>query len=238
MTSSPTITAEKFPETLSGDRRYREIKNEIGDQLSQIKNLLADSEDRELAGTMDMLARKLEANSFNLAVLGQFKRGKTTFINALLGAKVLPTAIVPLTSIVTIVKYGREPAVTVVFNGGATEAVTPDRLPDYVTESGNPKNVKGVRHVEVSYPSGYLRDGFSIIDTPGIGSTFAHNTATTYGFLSRIDAAVFMLSVDPPISDVEMQFLADVSRNSGKFFFIMNKIDYVDEDDLKACYRL
>ncbi|OPY30644.1 MAG: GTPase Era [Methanocella sp. PtaU1.Bin125] len=233
MTSSPSIVTERFPGPSPGDRRYGDIKKEIGDQLAQIKSLLASGDDRELAGTVDTLGQKLEADSFNLAVLGQFKRGKTTFINALLGAKVLPTAIVPHTSIVTILKYGPEPSVRVVFNGGATEVISPDRLADYVTESGNPKNAKGVRHVEVSYPSGYLRDGFAIIDTPGIGSTFAHNTATTYGFLSRIDAAVFMLSVDPPISDVEMQFLADVSRSSGKFFFILNKIDYVDEDDLR-----
>jgi small GTP-binding protein len=233
MTSKPTIACDRPRETPLNDRGFVEIKNEIGDQLLQIKSLLAGNGDMGLANVMDELYTKLETNSFNLAVLGQFKMGKTTFINSLLGAKVLPTAIVPLTSIVTIVKYGREPAVTVVFSGGATETVTPDRLSEFVTESGNPNNVRSVRHVEVCYPSAYLQGGMSIIDTPGIGSTFAHNTATTYSFLSRVDAAVFMLSVDPPISDLEMQFLGEISKSSDKFFFVLNKIDYVDESDLK-----
>jgi GTPase SAR1 family protein len=224
-----TMPRENVPEGLG----FAEAQNETSDELLQVKDLLAGSGDTDLAHAAEELHEKLMTESFNLAVLGQFKRGKTTFINALLGAKVLPTAIVPLTSIVTIVKYGPVPTVTVVFDGGNTEAVSPDRLPDYVTESGNPNNVKGVRHVEVTYPSPYLQRGIAIIDTPGIGSTFAHNTATTYGFLSRVDAAVFMLSVDPPASDLEMRFLGEISKSADKFFFVLNKIDYVDEADMK-----
>jgi hypothetical protein len=86
-----------------------------------------------------------------------------------------------------------------------------------------------VQHVEVLYDSPYLKDGVQIIDTPGIGSTYQHNTALTYGYLSKVDAALFLVGVDPPITQVEYDFLNDIRKYVGKIFFLQNKIDQMDE---------
>lgn len=179
------------------------------------------------------LREKVLANVFNLVVVGQFKRGKTSLINALLGADILPVAVVPLTSIVTIVSYGEALRIEVRFIDGRTSEIGPESLPDFVTEKGNPKNVKAVGEVVVSYPSPYLRDGVRLIDTPGVGSIYEHNTDAAYQYLPKSDAAIFLLSVDQPMSRAELDFLHDVREYSNKIFFLLNKADYLSEAELQ-----
>ncbi len=179
------------------------------------------------------LREKIEKNTFNLVVVGQFKRGKTSLINALLGADILPVAVVPLTSIVTIMTYGDALRIKVYFNDGRVAEIKPESLPEYVTEKGNPKNIKDVSEVIITYPSPYLKDGVRLIDTPGVGSIYQHNTDVAYQYLPKSDAAMFLLSVDQPMSKSELDFLSDVKEYSNKVFFLLNKADYLNEKDLQ-----
>jgi GTP-binding protein EngB required for normal cell division len=183
-------------------------------------------------GLCEELRDKIENNVFNLVVLGQFKRGKTSLINALLGAEILPTAIVPLTSIATILKYGETINIKVYFNDGRVIDIEPASLPQYVTEKGNPKNEKEVQEVIIAYPSIYLKDGVRLIDTPGVGSVYEHNTDVAYQYLPKSDAALFLLSVDQPVSNAELSFLKEVKEYSHRIFFLQNKADYVGLEDL------
>ena len=146
------------------------------------------------------LIEKIENNVFNLVVLGQFKRGKTSLINALLGSEILPTAVVPLTSIATILKYGETFNIKVYFKDGRVIETEPASLTQYVTEKGNPRNEKDVQEVVITYPSSYLKDGVRLIDTPGVGSVYEHNTDVAYQYLPKSDAALFLFSVDQPVS--------------------------------------
>ncbi|MEW5818004.1 MAG: dynamin family protein, partial [Spirochaetota bacterium] len=179
------------------------------------------------------LREKIETNTFNLVVVGQFKRGKTSLINALLGADILPVAVVPLTSIVTIMKYGEALRINVHFNDGRIAEIKPESLTEYVTEKGNPKNIKEVSEVVVTYPSPYLKDGVRLIDTPGVGSIYQHNTDVAYRYLPKSDAALFLLSVDQPMGKAELDFLKDVKEYSDRIFFLLNKADYFNEKELK-----
>ncbi|MGC8778495.1 MAG: dynamin family protein, partial [Candidatus Caldatribacteriaceae bacterium] len=176
-----------------------------------------------------------------LAVLGQFKRGKSTFINALLGEEILPTAVLPLTAIPTFLLFGSRPRVHILFEGEKEEEwerENPEQLADFlsqfVTEAGNPENCKRVSQVEVFYPSSLLRAGVVLIDTPGIGSTFRHNTEVTLGFLPQCDAALFLLSADPPITEVEVEFLRSVRSKVAHLIFIFNKVDYLRKEEVSS----
>ena len=82
---------------------------------------------------------KIRTNTFNLVVVGQFKRGKTMLINALLGADILPVAVVPLTSIVTILTFGEPCGRGSSFNDGRITEIQPEQLAEYVTETENPR---------------------------------------------------------------------------------------------------
>ena len=177
------------------------------------------------------LKGKLAANQLHLAVLGQMKRGKSSFINALLGAEILPTGVLPVTAVITEIKYGSVTCVTILRTTGQREEVGLGTLPSYITEAGNPGNKRQVVSVEITYPSPFLESGIILIDTPGIGSTHAHNTRTTEAYLEQVDAGIVVLSVDPPITEVESQFLRNIKESIPKLFFILNKTDVVSEDE-------
>jgi hypothetical protein len=142
-------------------------------------------------------------------------------------------AVVPLTSIVTIMKYGEAFRIMVHFIDGRVAEIKPESLSEYVTEKGNPKNIRDVSEVIITYPSPYLKDGVRLIDTPGVGSIYQHNTDVAYQYLPKSDAALFLLSVDQPMSKAELDFLKDVKEYSNKIFFLLNKADYLNEKDLQ-----
>ena len=177
------------------------------------------------------LEQKLVSNQLHLAVLGQMKRGKSSFINALLGAEILPTGVLPVTAIITEIKYGPAPDAAVIYTTGQREKVQLNTLADYITESGNPGNKKQVASVEIAYPSPFLETGIILIDTPGIGSTKAHNTRTTESYLQHVDAGIVVLSVDPPITEVESHFIRTMKEDIPKLFFILNKTDIASADE-------
>jgi GTPase Era involved in 16S rRNA processing len=213
--------------------QYKQVSQKLMGCIGKLAAISSSRGDTKVEENLREIGEKLGGNRFHLVVLGQFKRGKSTFINSLLGDRVLPTSVVPLTSIVTLLKYGEEEVVEVLFNDGSKTTISRDQLEEYVTERGNPSNEKNVKHVEVSFPSGYLKDGVFIIDTPGVGSTFENNTEMTYNYLPRVDAALFLLAVDPPISQSEIAFLEDVKDYVEKIFFVQNKIDYMNEEERK-----
>lgn len=175
---------------------------------------------------------KLRTKTFSMVVLGQFKRGKTTFINALLGKELLPSAVVPLTAVPTILRHGSDIEVWVSFKDGEKRQILTDEIPEYVTETENPKNEKNVKEVVVQYPSEFLKE-VQIVDTPGVGSVYKHNTKVALDFLPRCDVAVFLLSADQPLSEYEHAFLKEVRGHSEKTFFLLNKIDYLSSHEVK-----
>ncbi|MCL4321630.1 MAG: dynamin family protein [Deltaproteobacteria bacterium] len=207
---------------------YLKIKSGLIKSLTRLENT-ASSE--RVKAAAQLLCTKLKADIFSLVVVGQFKRGKSTFINALLGEDILPAAVIPLTSIITILGYGDKLQITVFFQNGTEKKIMREELSLYITEKHNPKNEKGVNRVEIAYPSLYLKNGVQIIDTPGIASVHEHNTQTTYEYLPSADAAMFIIGVDPPLTQAELQFLRDIKNTVGKTFFIQSKIDTVSETD-------
>jgi hypothetical protein len=207
---------------------YMLIRDSLLDTVEQLSQVDEEDGNKRLRELKD----KLTEQHFNLVVMGQFKRGKSTFINALLGAEIVPIAIVPLTSVVTILRFGPEPKGVVHYSAGAEEEIILSDIARFVTERGNPENKLGVKYVEVFYPCDYLKDGVRIIDTPGVGSVFQHNTDIAYAYLPYVDAGIFVVTADPPLGQSEHQFLRDTRDYVDKLFFVLNKIDVVDEKDL------
>jgi len=209
---------------------YSKNKKDIIEKLTELEKISSTEHVKRMSRTIRL---KLESDIFSLVVVGQFKRGKTTFINALLGQELLPVAIIPLTSIITVLNYGKKLRITAFFENNQSREIALNELPLYITEKHNPKNEKGVDRVEIAYPSAYLKNGVQIIDTPGVASVHEHNTKTTYAYLPRADAAIFLVSADPPLTQAELHFLRDLKNVVVKTFFIQNKIDTVSKTDLE-----
>jgi len=174
---------------------------------------------------------RLKKKNFRLVVLGQFKRGKTSLINALLGRELLPTAVVPLTSIVTVLKYGIKEKILVKFLNGKSQAIKRNQLSGYITESQNPKNQKQLDQVIIESHSSLLKNGLEIVDTPGVGSVYRHNTDLAYQYVPQADAGIFVVTADPPISESELKFLTSIKDYLAKIIFVQNKIDLVSVKD-------
>ncbi len=108
-----------------------------------------------------------------------------------------------------------------------------DDIGHYITEHGNPGNVKGVKDVDAYVDSPLLNKGVTFIDTPGIGSTYADNTRTTYDLMSKLDAAIIVMGSDPPIGQNELDLIKEVRRYVDMIFFVQNKIDIVSREECR-----
>ncbi|MFT3976596.1 MAG: dynamin family protein [Sphingomonas bacterium] len=193
--------------------------------------------EKALRERVEQLLARLKADRFQLAVVGQFKRGKSSLLNALLGAPVLPTGVVPLTAIPTFIRSADQPLLTARYIDGREESWREDlpelqvRLASLVTETRNPHNRKGVARVEIALPSPLLADGLVLIDTPGIGSAERHNSETARAALPECDAALLVLSPDPPITEAEIAYLAEVRAAAEIIVPVLNKIDLVEGEE-------
>jgi GTP-binding protein EngB required for normal cell division len=196
-------------------------------ELTALERLdeLATAPDRvTLAGLRD----RLHAGRLRVLVAGEAKRGKSTLVNALLGRQVLPAGVTPLTAIAATVAYGRDEGIEVSFTDGRVERFPLASLADFGTERGNAGNHRKVAEITVRVAAPVLRRGLEIVDTPGTGSVYARNTAAAEGVLATMDAAVFVLTADPPVSASERDLLSRVARMSVTTFVVLNKADYLD----------
>lgn len=205
-------------------------------RLAEVARLARLAGAARVAAEAEALARRVLEGRFHVACVGQFKRGKSSLINALVRSEALPVGVLPVTSAVTVVRYGPRPAARVLLAEGWRE-IPPDTLGEYVVERGNPDNVKGVRSVEVFVPSRLLATGMCLVDTPGLGSVFAANSAATREFVPQIDAALFVLGADPPISGEELELLADIAGRTPHVLIVLNKADRVLPADRREAVR-
>ncbi len=220
---SPPATAVASPPPGSPLERLAEVASaagypELGDEVRRVGSALA-------------------RGALTIVVLGQFKRGKSSLLNAFAGERVFPTGLLPLTAVATRLVRGPR-AVRVTERNGDAQSLPIDRVEEFVSERKNPGNRRGVAEVEISMPLPDWTEGVTFVDSPGIGSPHDANTAAARALLPHADAAIFVLSPDPSITSNEIEFLTEVSPHATKFFFVLNKSDLVapDERDDLATY--
>jgi GTP-binding protein EngB required for normal cell division len=176
------------------------------------------------------LRDRLDSARLRVLVAGEAKRGKSTLVNALLGRDILPMGVVPLTAVPTTVTLASEAeTMEVEFTDGRRDSFALAALPDYGTERGNPGNCRNVASISVELKAPILERGVEIVDMPGVGSVHTHNTASADAALPSMDAAIFVLTADPPVSATEKELLHRVSGLSVALFIVLNKADYLDK---------
>jgi GTPase SAR1 family protein len=218
---------EHSPEAL---REYEQAKFELAEILRVI------SGQREATGSVarppfgedeiaDLFTRLAE-DRFVLLVAGRFSRGKTSLMNAILGLDRLPTGILPLTSVITSVAYGRPERVQLEQErGGLPIDIPMEALADYITERGNPGNARRIHIAHVALPAEILRRGFHFVDSPGLGSAIQENTRTTESYFPEADAVIVVSGFDGPLTDDEVRALRAFAATGRPIFLVLNKQD-------------
>lgn len=198
------------------------------------------AEERHLTAAVSMIDRAvgdLGKGCFSLAVLGMVKRGKSSFCNALLGVKddgYAPVGVNPVSNAVTVFRKG-PPQVKVSFSDTSKPDETIDkvRIRQFITEQANPGNRLGVAMLTVQDEFPALPDGVELIDTPGEGSINDHHDRLLYQFLPLVDAAIFLITAQSPLTKSEIEFVKEIqSQDVRKLFFAINRVDQVDDDEL------
>ena len=234
MPESKTRSALADYSNLSGDKS---ATMGCTSRLFRLADLAEELEAASVAAEARELAARVAEGRFYVACVGQFKRGKSTLLNALVGNAVLPTGFVPVTAAPTVIRFGDELYARVRMQDGSWQDVAMPELKEYVTEEFNPENRRGVDGAEVFVPSSLLSSGMCFVDTPGLGSVFTANTATTQAFIPHIDAALVVVGADPPIAGEELALVEAVGGQVQDLILVINKADRTTELERAAAVK-
>jgi len=219
-------------------RDYARIRHAVAQAVRSIRGLAHELKNDKAASEGQDLMTKLAEDRFTLAVVGQFKRGKSSLMNVIIGRELLPTGVVPVTSAITVLKYGPVEKLTIQRDGDIFPEEPPvTSLAEYATEQGNPGNRRKVKAAILEEPLPFLRRGLEFVDTPGIGSAILANTETTYAFLSQCDAVIFVTGLDSPLTEAEVDFLRCTRQFAQKMFFVVNKVDLLEGEEREKALR-
>lgn len=213
---------------------YRETVRTL---TGNLKELLRLSEDISLVNTAQSIRETIDKSDddhFEVAIVGEFKRGKSTLINALLGQEVLPADVLPATATLNRVTYSEEPYVQVEYKNGTSERVDIDQLENYVTKltCEAEERAETVKEATVYYDTDFCRNNVDIIDTPGLNDD-EQMTNVTLSILPKIDAAVFVISANSPFSQFEKDFLEKkmLTSDVGRIIFVVNCFGTFSQED-------
>ena len=206
-------------------------------RLSGLGRLAQELGAESVAEEASELAERVSEGRFYVACVGQFKRGKSTLLNALVGHAVVPTGFVPVTAVPTVIRFGDELHARVRMRDGSWQDIGMSDLKEYVTEELNPENKRGVDGAEVFVPSQLLSSGMCFVDTPGLGSVFTGNTATTQAFIPHIDAALVVVGADPPIAGEELALVESIGTQVQDLILVINKADRTSDPERAAAVK-
>ena len=188
------------------------------------------SQGKEYAKKIEEAMHMIETRRYRVAVIGEFKRGKSSMINALLGSEVLPTDILPMTAVVNRIVYGNQKEILIQYKDGRMERAGVEDLISYATKYDEEKAYRAekVKEIVVSYPSVFCRNHVEIYDTPGLNDD-EPMTETTLGILKDVNAAIVVISAVMPLSMTEQNLIIQLleCKEVHNIIFVITFIDAV-----------
>lgn len=241
------IATETFLQDLE---RVSRVRSELSSRLVQIAETLkrwessAENQSGQLGLEREIddigkVSQNLQKGVFRLLVLGDMKRGKSTFLNALIGENLLPSDVNPCTALITVLRYGSEKKVTVYFNDGKApqtidfknfkQQYTIDPAEAKRLEQEKKQAFPDVDYAVVEYPLPLLQKGIEIVDSPGLNDTEARNELSL-GYINNCHAILFVLRATQPCTLAERRYLENYIKGRGlSAFFLINAWDQIQE---------
>ena len=171
--------------------------------------------------------------TINIAVFGQFKAGKSSFLNHITDSNLLPVGVTPVTNVVTVLEYGAEETIVVFFLDGKERRISRDELPQFINEQLNTNNHRQVAKVVIRLPGLAEYRGLRFIDTPGVGSIFAHNTRAALDFTPDTGMAIVAINPGNPLSEGDLQLIRELRDHTPRIYLLLTKTDLYEEKDLQ-----
>ena len=179
------------------------------------------------------LANQLSEQNYRVAVIGEFKRGKSSLVNAILGTEILPTDILPTTAVINRIVYDNEQKIIIYYKNGKIENSRIEALASYATklDADKEKFAETIREIEVHYPFVFGQKHIELIDTPGLNDN-EKMTSTTIEVLDKIDTAIVVISATMPLSETEQKLICQLIEQKDIYhlIFAVTFIDRVSEE--------
>lgn len=201
----------------------------VATAISRLLPLLQAAERDDLVARCTAAAARLRRPSTIVCVVGEFKQGKSSLVNGLLGRAICPVDDDLATAAITLVRHGDPPSAIArrrADDGSAvSEPVAVEDLVQWVSEVGNPGNEKRVERLDVTLPSPVLAQGLAIVDTPGMGGMGAGHAAATLAFLPFADGLLFVSDASTELTSTEVDFLRQATDLCPTVLVVQTKID-------------
>ncbi|MGH9138747.1 MAG: dynamin family protein, partial [Acidimicrobiales bacterium] len=189
---------------------------------------------QDLARELTLVRKRLEDPAFTVLVIGEFKQGKSSLINALLGTSVCPVDDDIATAVPTVLRWSETWSAAVFTDADSADAdaeelrreIPLDEAQRFVSEVGNADNAERVRSVDIGLPSPLLREGLVIVDTPGVGGLASAHAVVTLNALPMADAVLFVSDASQEYSAPELEFLDTARRLCPHVFGALTKCDF------------
>jgi GTPase Era involved in 16S rRNA processing len=205
--------------------------------LDEIHNLKSSLEqtfpNSNSIGKLQRLLADIEEDYYTIVVVGEFKNGKSTFINSLLGEDLVPRDITPTTAAIHALFYREKPSLQVVYsNSDIEESELSNKALQRYTASGT-YQADDINHIKVFTPAELLKNRVILVDTPGVNDVNEQRANVTHQFMPKADAVIFLTSLEAGIRSTEAEFLENyVLKNVSNLIYVANFMDRIDEDDI------
>lgn len=206
-----------------GDSRLLELLDKYA--------VVTDEHGSKVSDIITKLANGVENPELIVPVLGSQGVGKSTLINAILGANVLPNEADETTCVPVEIRFGAREKAVVYFQSGETSEIelSCDSLREFVDNNENDGNEKCVSHIALETPCKLLENGLVIVDLPGVGSLTQNNNETTMRYIRQLCTAIFVIPTVPTIRRSEEIFIRGAWGSFSSAIFVQNRWD--DETD-------
>lgn len=204
-------------------------REDLAFKISKLTGILGRIGLHQRSATLTKLEEDCQNSDFRILIAGEFKRGKSCLVNALLKSSILPMKVAPCTTTVTEVRYGERQTARIHTNQGIQQVDFNDRF-RYCTIQGQqtlPDEQKPIHKVQLTHPSAIAKNGLTLIDSPGLNEDWTRTQASLKEIV-QADVILLVLSSEMALSQSELQFIQSHLLPYRKhLFFVWNRADAI-----------
>lgn len=218
-------------------KAYLERKTQVLSLLDKTKEYYLKEEEENEVEVFSKLYEDVKNEEFSIVVVGEFSAGKSTLLNALMGKRILPSFSNETTATVNFLRHSEKAengeAGRVFYTDGKQEILKDsslDTIMKYVSTKGDDV-AKKVEHLDLYLDSDFLKDGVTLVDSPGLNGIADGHREITEKQIEKSHASIFLFNSDHPGSKTDFEFLYELQKKVKTIIFVLNKIDEIKEEE-------